>query len=284
MSSSNSTKRNQKKFHNHNNDQNTLNTFCNNCGRKGHLFYQCKMPITSNGVIVFRTAYDENGNSNYEYLMIRRRDTLGYLDFMRGKYSLYQKSYILNMMNQMTVQEKQLLKNKYNHIRSIENVCSKDKLNMLIFGIKQNNEYYDLLSLLNESDETERWSEPEWGFPKGRRNPNESDYDCAVREFTEETGYAKEHLHDLSNMVPVQEVFTGSNYYSYKHKYYVMYMEHEHAFAKTCFQKSEVSGIEWKNLELCLQSIRPYNLEKRNMIQKIDTCLKNNPIMKIRES
>ena len=28
--------------------------FCNNCGKAGHSFHQCKLPITSNGVIVFR--------------------------------------------------------------------------------------------------------------------------------------------------------------------------------------------------------------------------------------
>jgi|TARA_B110000093_G_C12961683_1_gene407645 8-oxo-dGTP pyrophosphatase MutT (NUDIX family) len=281
--SRNSSKRKPSNNHN-NNEQTMLDTFCNNCGRKGHLFYQCKMPITSNGIIVFRTVNDKSGTSNFEYLMIRRRDTLGYLDFMRGKYSLYQKSYILNMMNQMTVQEKQLLRNKYYLIRTDERVYSKDKLNMLILGIEHDGEYYDLLTLLNESDTIEQWTDPEWGFPKGRRNLNESDYNCAIREFTEETGYAKEHLHDLSNMVPVQEVFTGSNYYSYKHKYYIMYMEPENAFATTSFQKSEVSSIEWKNIEECLQSIRPYNLEKRAMIQKIDTCLKNNKIIKICQS
>jgi 8-oxo-dGTP pyrophosphatase MutT (NUDIX family) len=281
--SRNSSKRKPSNNHN-NNEQTMLDTFCNNCGRKGHLFYQCKMPITSNGIIVFRTVNDKSGTSNFEYLMIRRRDTLGYLDFMRGKYSLYQKSYILNMMNQMTVQEKQLLRNKYYLIRTDEHVYSKDKLNMLILGIEHDGEYYDLLTLLNESDTIEQWTDPEWGFPKGRRNLNESDYNCAIREFTEETGYAKEHLHDLSNMVPVQEVFTGSNYYSYKHKYYIMYMEPENAFATTSFQKSEVSSIEWKNIEECLQSIRPYNLEKRAMIQKIDTCLKNNKIIKICQS
>ena len=29
---------------------------------------------------------------------------------------------------------------------------------------------------------------PEWGFPKGRRTPYETDLQCAVREFQEETG------------------------------------------------------------------------------------------------
>ena len=38
--------------------------------------------------------------------MIRRKDTLGFVDFMRGKYSIYNKEYILNMIKQMTNDEK----------------------------------------------------------------------------------------------------------------------------------------------------------------------------------
>ena len=76
--------------------------YCNNCGKQGHLYHQCKMPITSIGIIVFR--YND---ANIEYLMIRRKDTLGYLDFMRGKYSVYNKEYIMNMIKQMTTEEKE---------------------------------------------------------------------------------------------------------------------------------------------------------------------------------
>ena len=38
--------------------------------------------------------------------MIRRKDTLGYIDFMRGKYSIHNTKYILNMFKQMTRVEK----------------------------------------------------------------------------------------------------------------------------------------------------------------------------------
>ena len=41
----------------------------------------------------------ELGFNNIEFLMIRRKDTLGFLDFMRGKYPLYNKLYLLNIIN-----------------------------------------------------------------------------------------------------------------------------------------------------------------------------------------
>jgi len=70
---------------------NKVNGSCNNCGKYGHMFYQCKMPITSIGIIVFRKHNDQ-----IQYLMIKRKDTLGFIEFVRGKYSIYNKKYILN--------------------------------------------------------------------------------------------------------------------------------------------------------------------------------------------
>ena len=39
------------------------------------------------------------------------------------------------------------------------------------------------------------------------------------------------------------------------------------------YQETEVSKIEWKSLEECLESIRPYNLEKKQLIINIDKVL-----------
>jgi hypothetical protein len=58
--------------------------------------------------------------------------------------------------------------------------------------------------------------EPEWGFPKGRRNINESDMKTAFREFSEETGIPTESLMLLSH-TPFEETFRGSNGIKYKH-------------------------------------------------------------------
>jgi hypothetical protein len=39
------------------------------------------------------------------------------------------------------------------------------------------------------------------------------------------------------------------------------------------YQTSEVSKLEWKSIEGCLQSIRPYNLEKQKLITSINKIL-----------
>ena len=61
--------------------------FCNNCGETGHAFHQCRKPITSTGMIVFKKDDDQ-----IKYLMICRKDSLGFVDFMRGKYQTHDPS------------------------------------------------------------------------------------------------------------------------------------------------------------------------------------------------
>jgi len=262
-----------------------IETYCNNCGKFGHIFYQCKIPITSIGIIAFCIE-----NEEIRYLMIRRKDTLGFMDFMRGKYSIYNREYIVNLLKEMTMNEKEKLMttdfaslwkdlwNKENDVsyKTDENL-SCDKFNSLKNGVLwqkgKNNEIYTLANLIEESYQTsDRWCEPEWGFPKGRRNSLEKDYDCALREFCEETGYDKKYLSQLENINPFEEVFMGSNYKSYKHKYFLMNLpaniESSHSY-----DNSEVSKVEWKTYDECIQCIRPYNLEKKRILQNIHTML-----------
>jgi hypothetical protein len=53
---------------------------------------------------------------------------------------------------------------------------------------------FSLQSLIDECKDKHpewSWKEQEWGFPKGRRDNQENDFICGLREFTEETGYFK---------------------------------------------------------------------------------------------
>lgn len=274
--------------------------YCNNCHKYGHPYHQCKMPVTSYGLIVFRkkpidqpnisTTLDDRTTTVIEYLMIRRRDTLGFIDFMRGKYSVYDKSYILNMIVQMTVREKQrLLTQPFGDIwRELwggetvnmnmqyrnEEQISRDKFNTLRLGVLLKTDFYTLETLVQitiQNDKIPNWEYAEWGFPKGRRNYQEKDYDCAVREFCEETGYTKSlnGLIPIQNIMPFEEIFLGSNYKSYKHKYYLTYMPYEESIRECAVQSSEVSCSEWKTYEDCMASIRHYNVEKKRVLENV---------------
>ena len=154
-----------------------------------------------------------------------------------------------------------------------EETISRNKFQIIKDGIYNKHGFYNLNNLIEESTQYIQWEEPEWGFPKGRRNFQEKDYDCALREFKEETGVPIEYLCSLQNIFPFEENFTGSNYKSYKHKYYITYMDYEKTLLSYKYDKLEVSKIEWKPLKQCIKCMRPYNLEKQHMLTNLDNML-----------
>jgi 8-oxo-dGTP pyrophosphatase MutT (NUDIX family) len=310
--------------------------YCNNCGKTGHAFHQCKYPITSIGVIVYRkekpvqgtnaivqgtnsvvqgtnsvvqgteniavdasaidaSAIDASGaidasavdttavteeKDNLKFLMISRKDSLGFVEFIRGKYQIYNKMYLRSIIDGMTNGEKKrllsddfdtLLKSLWGTDMNVNNyrneeLISRDKFLKLKEGIKiDNDDFYSLKTLIEES--TTSWETSEWGFPKGRRNYQEKELVCALREFQEETGYKKNLVKIIQNLLPLEEIFTGSNFKSYKHCYYLGCMEtfeepSEH------FQESEVGQIGWFSYKEALKIIRPYNVEKADILTK----------------
>jgi len=293
----------------------TSNNFCNNCGKQGHQFHQCKLPITSYGVVLFRS-----GEKGIQFLMIRRKDSFGYIDVIRGKYSPYFVEQLQNSVDEMSMGEKQRLlelpfdklwkmmwgDNNMANYRNEETLSLK-KFEMIKNGIRigpnpfsplsgalplmasplmalpltsspltaspLNSLSNDKISLqqMIENSKTQ-WEETEWEFPKGRRNYQERDIDCALREFEEETGLSKKYISIIENVLPFEEIFIGSNHKSYKHKYFLAYLNEnieEQGNTFPYYQQSEVSKIEWKSYEQCLEVIRPYHLEKKKMIQNI---------------
>jgi len=255
------------------------NNICNNCGKQGHLFHQCKLPITSYGVIVFRKI-----ENTTQYLMIRRKDSFGYIDFIRGKYIQHNVEQLQAIFNEMSVLERQNIQtNPYETLwrnmwgdtnigtqYKAEEMSSQKKFDTLKAGIQIEGELVTLDTLINGC--TTNWVETEWEFPKGRRNFQEKDLDCALREFEEETGYSRSQINIVENLMPFEEIFIGSNHKSYKHKYFLAQMEEQEDLLPE-FQLTEVSKLEWKTLEECLESIRPYNLEKKQLILNINKVL-----------
>ena len=120
-----------------------------------------------------------------------------------------------------------------------------------------------------------KYSEPEWGFPKGRRNNCEKDIDCAIREFEEETGMKRENIQFVQNIYTLEENFTGSNLKSYKHKYYLAYIPFEKSRKMSNFQKSEIGDMKWFSIDMCLNTIRDYNFEKKDIVKRVHYIVSN---------
>jgi len=63
--------------------------------------------------------------------------------------------------------------------------------------------------------------ESPWGFPKGRKCPGETDLDCALREFEEETRIDRRALHMMAGAPILHEYYQGSDHRWYRTVYYM---------------------------------------------------------------
>jgi 8-oxo-dGTP pyrophosphatase MutT (NUDIX family) len=238
-----------------------------------------KQPITSVGIIPFTI---NKKTSEIKYLMIQRKHSVGFVDFVRGKYVLHNKVQIISLLAVMTVSE---------HLRLVdedfgtmwremwggnEDAVAREKLEHLRKGVMTNYNFYTLGDCIKEASSIHNWTLNDWGFPKGRKNFNESDLNCATREFTEETGVSEPFLSIATNITPYEEIFTGSNFKSYKHKYYLGYIENgETAVNLAGFQKEEVGDMKWKTIYEALDGIREYHMERKEILRNVDNVIRN---------
>lgn len=217
--------------------------------------------------------------SNYpkiKFLMIQRKDTMGYIDIIRGKYpdEEPQKSNTLKIfLEEMTGDERfslitktfdqiwdEIWNNKNSKIYKNEYASAKEKFNKL-----------DIQKLLNSSQSI--WKYTEFGLPKGRRCMKESNISCAEREFCEETGYSREDYQFLSNYPTIYEEFEGTNGIKYRHIYYVVKMNESINPPKIDYsnliQTGEVKNVGWFTHEECQAILRPYDIEKKRVLTKV---------------
>jgi ADP-ribose pyrophosphatase YjhB (NUDIX family) len=164
--------------------------------------------------------------------MIQRKDSICYVEFIRGKYSLApsDQSYIMHLFKHMTFEERDMVRrndfdriwdalwmnNRRNHS---EYHISKDKYAALKKGVMLKGTLFNIDYVLDNTTCCLR--ENEYEFPKGRKNSVESTLECAFREFEEESGIAQSKLELSDKFKPVIFDKTGCNGVEYRSFYYV---------------------------------------------------------------
>jgi ADP-ribose pyrophosphatase YjhB (NUDIX family) len=274
-------------------DKKYRNVCCVNCGERGHVIKECAAPITSFGIIAFKVSKDDykdyndvfnikySGNEDVltnkkkiKFLMIQRKDTMGYIDLIRGKYPEEKKDELLSVfMNEMTIEEKHNLLTK--EFTDIWNELWLNKNSRLYkneyYNAKLKYEKLDIKKLLKNSTVTYDFTE--FSFPKGRRNIMEQNIQCAEREFFEETRYNKTQYNFIYNYKPIVEDFVGTNGIKYRHVYYLVKMNddiHKPYLDKTnILQMGEVKNIGWFSYEECMFLIRPYDQAKKDILSRV---------------
>lgn len=256
--------------------------YCGNCGKIGHIYKHCKEPIISLGIILYRLH-----NGRREYLMVMRKDSLGYVELIRGNYPLDDMEYLNNIFEEMTLEEKHKIitcefaqlwnelwvedeEKKVKYQKEFHN--SMKQFERLREGVDINGEHVTIHDLVSNS--RSKWTEPEWGFPKGRRNLKERDMQCAIREFEEEADITRDEIYVLRCIDPLSENFIGSNKKAYRHIYYVAKMIEPDMEPKLNpdlkIQMIEIGDIRWFTLEDALTKIRCYNREKKDTLVEAD--------------
>ena len=257
----------------------TANMFCNNCGEKGHVFKGCKHPIISCGILLIRGPFEPlrlpSDPRGIGVLMVKRKDSMAYMEFIRGKYDVANPTYIGILLKNMTQYEHaQIEKEEFDTLwtrlwgvgrdtRSAEFELSKERFNAI--NRKE----------LIKANPT-RYLEPEWGVPKGRRMKGESDLECAMREFEEETNIT-ESAYIIHKSLVLSETFKGTNNVEYRHTYFIATLKSSSSIntkqSLTSTQRREISEVAWKSISECKVMTRPHYTERIKVFEGLERII-----------
>jgi len=241
--------------------------YCNNCGEKGHVFRDCRHPIMSCGLILVDSTKLPCNPESVKVLMVRRKHSMAFTDFVRGKYEKDDLDFIKKLVSNMTFEEHEILKSKdFTNIWSIHWGKGHDHHSNEYNLSKEKFECLDINLLFT----TEGYKESEWGFPKGRRQHKEDDYNCAIREFSEETNISRESYIVCKNLY-LEEVFKGTNNIKYKHLYFISILKESINLNKhlTSEQQREICEIKWMSLDECEESTRPHLIQRKQLLDNL---------------
>lgn len=281
--------------------------FCTNCNKNNHEYKECKEPITSWGIILIN-IYDlnitnlnhnqinlkkhiyninlQNKNdieniskymNNIKFLLIQRRHSIGFMDFIRGKYKIDNIEQINNLFQYMHQNEINLIKtmsfeelwneiwnNDEHRINSIKKdfITAKEKFIELKTSTKLdlNLDFY-----LNNIEPL--YSFLEWGYPKGRKDKNETTLDCAVREFYEETNIDITKIKIINEIEPIEENLIGTNGIPYRHIYYIAETKENINLINN--NNNEIGNLGFFTYDEAQNLLREYHIEKKQILEQI---------------
>lgn len=217
-------------------------------------------------------------NNQWEILMIKKRITYAFNNFVNGKYKSNNNAEIIRLLSGMTIEEKlDLLSLNFNQIWY--RLWLNKKISLSHFAIcknKFNNAFtLDGGSRLNKLIKKSTNANYIWEIPKGQKSTYESNIECAIREFSEETSITKD----------LYKIFLESKQYSYiddgikyTNIFYIGCINNNKLLPSiSCtnrHQYTEISDIKWMNINLIKSHVSHNALI--NIIDNIFAYLKKN--------
>tara|TARA_B110000208_G_scaffold51501_1_gene67668 strand:- start:31935 stop:32789 length:855 start_codon:yes stop_codon:yes gene_type:complete len=268
--------------------------FCQNCGKE-HNIKICSEPKNSLGIILYKNTLEPGAShtpggvsKNIKFLMIKRKNTIGFVQFIRGQYLYSDIAYIQKLFNVMTNYEIELIQQKnfselweflwmdkfYNNNHSSlkrKKKKSEQKFLKMVNGIKHNDETYTIGVFIERKKVF--YEEQEWGFPKGRRNKYETNIDTALREFNEETNIPLNEIRINHAIGEIIEEYKSYDNVIYKNIYYICeYLGSKKKFDINVHKREqfmEISDIRFMDKTQAIEKIRPYLIEKKKILNEI---------------
>ncbi len=141
----------------------------------------------SHGVLSYKIK-----NNQLFFLLSQRRDSLNFIKVLRNLHR-FQKEDCVTMLEKITTDEIERIKNyDFDDVWEDLHIVKTNKVYITERHRARQN-YKEMKTLVEEYDLKGDGSK-EWGIPKGRRKRGETGYDCALREWNEETQLTKDIL------------------------------------------------------------------------------------------
>ena len=226
-----------------------------------------------------------------EVLMIKKKYTYAFFDFVFAKYKKNDFNRIKKLLNQMSFQEKiDILELNFNKLWI--------RIRIIIPNIKKSNEWNIYINKKNRFEHNFIYPDQGkkikklihgtesidsiWEIPKGRPIEGEKPINTAIREFKEETDISIDNYTFILNINPIVESYIV-NKCKYKHTYFIAVINDFKWNPTINFssyeQIVEIENLKWISLHIShslnLKQISPY-LDKTYLIKKIFIEFKKN--------
>ena len=261
--------------------------FCYNCYNSQHIAKHCPFPVISYGIVCYESE-------TLKYLMVERKHSFAFVEFLMGKYYIGDIKYIQKLFNRMTLFErcciakyefKTLWQKLWNHNGYTKKSLQREfwKASIKFYTLKTGvmwqptKQSLRLQSFIDNCDEN--YKTPEWYFPKGKRvNKFEKPEECAIREFKEETNISHIDIEVINNANLFEEEHIAENGKLYKVYFFVAKYtgnsdtgsDSSHKQNRDFLQQhSEIGNIDWCTYTECVNKFRPYESEKLQLLNII---------------
>lgn len=203
-------------------------------------------------------------NGMFKILMIKKKYTYSFFDFVYGKYKKKDSRSIMVLLNNMTYIEKSLISklnfgrmweyiwgfNPEYDVFSQSNKNFKKGLNIFFQKKAQFDSYFAHNSgkRINGLIKNSVNAEAVWEIPKGRKKINETEIDAAMREFNEETSVSSSKYKIFWHVAPIIDTYYTSDVL-YTTKYFLAGCLtnnlNPRVFFKNKEQCDEIQNIKW---------------------------------------